>query len=152
MKSGVSISEVGVGVCASMTLNFSVLDMSSTKEKHFNNSSYNYSSVWNEILTEKHESYLTNNAKETWLIDANSTALVTPRVTPRAACECRKAKTSLEIKSPAVKLDANTQGSKLNSQPVYHRDVNIDDVFSTCQPNPCLNGGLCRVSAQTGPR
>ncbi|KAK8405263.1 hypothetical protein O3P69_001675 [Scylla paramamosain] len=72
-----------------------------------------------------------------WVVDANSTALVTPRLqVPRSQCNCFP------------------QGSRLGRQ--QHKPVSLSGQPSvaavthivSCHPNPCLNGGRCVLQAR----
>lgn len=72
-----------------------------------------------------------------WVVDANSTALVTPRLqVPLSQCSCFP-------QGPRLGKQRQKPIS-LSGQPSVAAVTHI----VSCQPNPCLNGGRCVLQAR----
>ncbi|MPC59256.1 putative neural-cadherin 2 [Portunus trituberculatus] len=72
-----------------------------------------------------------------WVVDANTTALVTPRLqVPRSQCSCFPQASSLSRQ--------RHKPVSLSGQPSVAAVTHI----VSCHPNPCLNGGRCVLQAR----
>lgn len=87
-------------------------------------------------------------ASGVWVVDANSTALVTPRfITVASGCSCRS-------RQPQILHQPQQQPRKEEQLPTLEsRQPSVAAVThpTSCQPSPCLNSGRC-IAEPRGPR
>lgn len=106
-ESGVTMTEVGVGVCLARA-----------------------------------------GASGVWVVDANRTALVTPRfVTVASGCSCRSRQPQILQHYQQQPREEEQFASVEGHQP----SVAAVTRPTSCQPSPCLNNGRC-IAEPRGPR
>ena len=140
--SGIEIGDVGVGICAHLEM---PIQPSPVHLRHSKN--YEGEKIKTHYMKKgSRHPRRTNFESPYWVIDANHTALVTPKVWAGTGCSCRKNE-KLALEDTAQNELKNTP--EISTQPlqIKHSSVGI----STCHPDPCLNGGRCIISLQ-GPR
>ncbi|XP_066966022.1 putative neural-cadherin 2 [Macrobrachium rosenbergii] len=87
-----------------------------------------------------------------WVVDANSTALVTPRlVTFNSGCSCQTKPEFLHHHHHhhSYYYQHHSKSASTNSSQAHVPNVAAVTHSSFCLPNPCLNGGRCIPSTPT---
>lgn len=87
-------------------------------------------------------------ASGVWVVDANRTALVTPRfVTVASGCSCRSRQPQILQQHQQQPREEEQFASVEGHQP----SVAAVTRPTSCQPSPCLNNGRC-IAEPRGPR
>lgn len=87
-------------------------------------------------------------ASGVWVVDANKTALVTPRfVTVASRCSCRSRQHQILQQHQKQPQEEEHFASVEGHQP----SVAAVTRPTSCQPSPCLNNGRC-IAEPRGPR
>ncbi|XP_069191341.1 LOW QUALITY PROTEIN: putative neural-cadherin 2 [Procambarus clarkii] len=89
-----------------------------------------------------------------WLVDANQTAVVTPRFHTRTSgCNCRTRQPQILQQQQQEQQQQEQQGQQqqVSSNSSHQPSVAAVTRPYSCLPNPCLNGGRC-IARPQGPR